>query len=408
MSSEPTGVLTQQFAVPFSYTVAFTHDVFAAGNPLLANTLTSREPHRRHRALLVLDDGVDRAYPHLATKIRTYFSEYAPRVALVREPLVIPGGEICKNDPAVLAGLLDQLSATHMDRHAFVVALGGGAVLDVAGYAAAITHRGVRTVRLPSTVLGQNDSGVGVKNGVNAFGAKNYLGTFAPPFAVINDFDLLERLPARERIAGYAEAVKVALIRDERFFTWLEENAQALAEGKAEPLAKLVRRAAELHLRHIATGGDPFEQGSARPLDFGHWAAHKLETLTHHQLRHGEAVALGMLLDARHSVLTGRLSEADFERVAQLISALGLPTWHQALALREPRGALAILAGLEEFREHLGGDLTVTLLARLGRGEETHEMAPMLVERSVADLEAWNQRRAAAHGKPLLPRSSAG
>ncbi len=389
--------------MPFSYTVAFTHDVFGTANPLLAQTLASREPSRQHKVMVVLDAGVERAFAHLQTKIHTYFSEHSHNLALVRAPLVIPGGESAKNDPAVLSLLLGELQACHMDRHAFVVMLGGGAVLDVAGYAAAITHRGLRTVRLPTTVLGQNDSGVGVKNGVNAHGAKNFLGTFAPPFAVINDFDFLERLPFRERIAGYAEAVKVALIRDLGFFRWLQDNAAALAQGRAAPLAQLVRRAAELHLQHIAQGGDPFEQGSARPLDFGHWSAHKLESLTQHELRHGEAVALGLLLDTRYSVLEGRLPTDAFEQVAQLLAALGLPTWHPALAQRLPTGKLAVLAGLEEFREHLGGDLTVTLLTALGRGEETHAMDPAVIEQAIMDLQARQHQQA-----PLLPHSSAG
>lgn len=385
------GIVSQQFVVPYSFTVAFTRDVFSSLNPLLVNTLAQREPQRRHKVFVVLDAHVQQAWPQMQERIAQYFSAHAHALHLVAAPLLVPGGEIAKNDPEVLKTLLDAFAQAHLDRQSFVVMIGGGAVLDVAGYAAAITHRGLRVVRLPTTVLGQNDSGVGVKNGVNAYGAKNFWGTFAPPFAVINDFDLLARLPARERIAGYAEAIKVALIRDVTFFHWLESNAPALAAGDPEPLAQLVRRAAELHLRHIATAGDPFEQGSARPLDFGHWSAHKLESLTHHELRHGEAVALGMLLDTRYSVLCGQLTEAAFDRVAHLIAAVGLPTWHPALGQTTAQGQLAVLAGLEEFREHLGGELTVTLLTALGRGEETHTIEAALVEQAIVDVRRWHE-----------------
>ena len=192
-----------------------------------------------------------------------------------------------------------------IDRHSYVIAIGGGAVLDAVGLVAATTHRGVRLIRVPTTVLAQDDSGVGVKNGVNLCGVKNFVGTFAPPFAVLNDLDLLTRLSERDKIAGMAEAVKVALIRDGDFFAWLERNADELVTFERPALAQMIRRCAELHMRQIAHGGDPFETGSARPLDYGHWSAHKLESLTHHHVRHGEAVAIGIALDARYSVLAG-------------------------------------------------------------------------------------------------------
>lgn len=396
MTSDSTGIVRQHFAVPYAYTVAFTRDVFAPQNPVLVESLTHREPGRRHRVQVILDEGVTQAFPHLADQVASYFHRHAEALALVGPPLVVPGGEIAKNDSRILARILDTLAAGHLDRQSFVLMLGGGAVLDVAGYAAAIAHRGLRTVRLPSTVLGQNDAGVGVKNGVNGYGAKNFLGTFHPPFAVINDFALLEGLPARDRIAGYAEAVKVALVKDASFFAWLEAHASRLAQGDRAAVATLVRRAAELHLAHIAQGGDPFEQGSARPLDYGHWAAHHLETCTEHALRHGEAVALGILLDTRYAVLMGRLPPHAFSRVYALLETLGLPCWHEALARPAPTAGpsssppaspLALWAGLESFREHLGGDLCVTLLRDIGHAEEVHHMDAVGVTEAVCDLE---------------------
>jgi 3-dehydroquinate synthase len=223
-------------------------------------------------------------------------------------------------------------------------------------------------------VLAQDDSGVGVKNGVNLFGVKNFCGTFAPPFAVLNDIDLLMPLSERDKVAGMAEAVKVALIRDGDFFAWLEQNADELITFQRPALAAMIRRCAELHMRQIAHGGDPFETGSARPLDYGHWSAHKLETLTNHHLRHGEAVAIGIALDARYSVLTGLLAAGQEARICTLLEHLGLRLWHPALESTRPDGSLALFEGLREFREHLGGELTVTLLEGIGRGIEVHEI----------------------------------
>jgi 3-dehydroquinate synthase len=232
-------------------------------------------------------------------------------------------------------------------------------------------------------VLAQNDSGVGVKNGVNAFGVKNMLGTFEPPVAVINDSAFIDVLPGRDKRAGMAEAVKVALIRDRAFFQWLEEKAAALALFASEPLDRLIRHCALLHMRQISQGGDPFERGSGRPLDFGHWAAHKLEVLSDYELRHGEAVAVGIALDTRYSVLAGLLEEGEDERVRTLLERLGFTLWHEACEARGAAGERLLLSGLEEFREHLGGELTVTLLKEIGAGVEVHAMDHALIARAI-------------------------
>ena len=256
----------------------------------------------------------------------------------VAPPVSVLGGEAVKNDPQIIARLHALFHAHHLDRHSFALVLGGGAVQDAVGFAAATAHRGIRVVRVPTTVLSQNDSGVGVKNGVNLFGSKNFVGTFAPPFAVINDARFLVRLPPRDRVAGLAEAVKVALIRDVAFFESMERAADALATFDLDATEEVVRRCAALHLGHIATGGDPFELCSARPLDFGHWAAHKLESMTAHELRHGEAVAIGIVLDSRYAFEAGLLAEADCLRIHALmvLAALGLAPL--APRGRDPRG----------------------------------------------------------------------
>ena len=269
---------------------------------------------------------------------------------------------------------VDQVNRHGIDRPSYAAILGGGAVLDMASFAAAISHRSVRTIRIPTTVLSQDDSGVGVKNGVNLFGKKNFVGTFQPPFAVLNDIDFITTLEHRDKIAGVAEAVKVAVIRDGEFFQYLESNRERIAKGDLDALAHLIRRSAELHLTHIATSGDPFEMGSARPLDFGHWCAHKMEVLTHNRLRHGEAVALGMALDTLYSWKIGHITGDQCFRVIGLLDDLGFSLWEEELLLENEGGELVVLEGLREFREHLGGILHITLLRGIGDGFEVNEM----------------------------------
>jgi 3-dehydroquinate synthase len=371
--------ITQSFSLRYEYGVAFTEGAFAAGNPVLADVLKRAQDRGPPRVLAVIDEGVARAWPLLADTMAHYFAAHA--IDLVAEPLVLPGGEATKNDPGLPARIQAAINAHGICRHSYVVAVGGGALLDMAGYAAATAHRGVRLVRMPTTVLAQNDAGIGVKNGVNAFGKKNFVGVFAPPWAVVNDFEFLTTLDERDWRSGMAEAVKVALIRDRAFFERIEADAQRLRAREMAPMQRLIRRCAELHLAHIAQGGDPFEHGSRRPLDFGHWAAHRLEALSAHRLRHGEAVAIGIALDTVYSGLIGRLAREDAERVLSCLEALGFELYVPELA-----GGPALFEGLEQFREHLGGELTVTLLEGLGQGFETHSVELERYRKAVALL----------------------
>ncbi|QNT68197.1 3-dehydroquinate synthase [Defluviicoccus vanus] len=382
-------VCNARFAVPLDFPVHFTNDALHLTNRLLCDAIARREPGRRHRLCCIIDAGVASAWPSLPARLAAYMDAHHTRLHLVAPPMVIPGGEACKNDPPLLQEILGTLQRCRIDRHAFVLAIGGGAVLDLVGFAAAITHRGVRLVRMPTTVLGQNDAGIGVKNAVNAFGCKNYLGTFAPPWAVINDLDFIETLDTRDKIAGIAEAVKVALIRDGVFFQWLETNACQLSRFARPSMATMIRGCAELHLRHIAGGGDPFESGSARPLDYGHWAAHKLETLSGHTLRHGEAVAINIALDTRYATVKGLLAAAVAERVYALLETVGFCLWHPALAERNSDGRLSVLNGLREFQEHLGGELSIPLLSAIGTSVDVEHID----EAAVVECIAWLQQR---------------
>jgi 3-dehydroquinate synthase len=376
--------------------VFFTDDVFAPAHVLLRGLLAESTDPSPARVLFVVDESLAEVQPALLPNIRAYCAAHAEAVALVHEPLVIEGGERVKNSYFHVSQVQSAIDAHHIDRHSTVVAVGGGALLDMVGLAAATAHRGVRHIRLPTTTLSQADSGVGVKNGINAFGKKNFVGTFAPPFAVINDFQLLATLSPRDRRCGYAEAVKVACLRDPEFFVNLERSVAALRDFEPEALRRTIYRCAELHLRHIATSGDPFEFGSARPLDFGHWAAHKVEQLSDYRIRHGEAVAIGLALDVLYARNIGLLAAAGAERVLRLLEGLGFDLFANELLLADTDRQLRLLTGLLEFKEHLGGRLTITLLSEIGKSVEVHEMQPAAIVQGLRELE---QRHAARAGR---------
>ena len=322
---------------------------------------------------------------------------------LVCPPIILEGGERVKNSYFHVSEIQSHVERFHLDRHSYLVAVGGGALLDVAGLAAATAHRGVRHVRIPTTTLSQADSGVGVKNGINAFGKKNFIGAFAVPFAVINDFEMLSSLPPRDKRAGYIESVKVACIRDAAFFQAIEGDAQQLRHFEPEAMQRLIYRCAELHVNHIATAGDPFEAGSARPLDFGHWAAHKLEQLSEYKLRHGEAVGVGIALDVVYSRRMGFLPPAGAERILSLIETLGFELFANELSNVDSEGDLMILKGLEEFREHLGGQLAITMLKEIGSGFEVHEMNDAVVVESIQELQERHSQQALKFSRDKSP-----
>ena len=371
-------VIQRPIQVNWQLRVFFTEDVFTADNLTLKTALADNAPRK---VFVVLEDSLGLAQPNLSRQIENYFFVHAEKLQLVCSPILIEGGERAKNSDQFVTEIHSHIDRHHIDRHSYLIAIGGGALLDVAGFAAATAHRGVRHVRIPTTTLSQADSGVGVKNGINAFGKKNFIGTFAPPFAVINDFNLLATLKPRDKRAGYVEAVKVACIRGKNFFDEIERDADKLISFEPTVMKHLIRRCAELHLEHIASSGDPFETGSARPLDFGHWAAHKLEQLSNFQTPHGEAVATGIALDVIYSRIVGLLDEKSVRRILKLLEQLGFDLFADELLKTDASKHLQILTGLDEFREHLGGELTITLLKEIGRGVEVHEMnQPKIIE----------------------------
>src|SRR3954470_10641952 len=377
--------IERTITIAFAHRVFFTRDVFGGENPLLREILTTERHGLVSKVLVVIDESLHAAQPELSGKIEKYFRA-VEGARLVCPPVMLEGGERVKNSYFHVSDIQSHIDRFHIDRHSYLIAIGGGALLDLVGLAAATAHRGVRHVRIPTTTLAQDDSGVGVKNGINAFGKKNFIGTFAVPYAVVNDFQMLGSLNARDKRAGYIEAVKVALIRDAVFFEQIEQDAIKLRDFEPAAMQRLIYRCAELHITHIATSGDPFEMGSARPLDFGHWAAHKLEQLSEYRIRHGEAVAAGIALDVIYSRRMGFLEEASATRILGLIETLGFDLFANELLNVDSDSDLMVLKGLEEFREHLGGRLTITLLQGIGKGFEVHEMNDAVVVDSIQEL----------------------
>lgn len=377
----PAESIQQRIVVEWEFPVVFTRHLFASDNPLLGQTLRRLNEPRRHRAMVFIDSQVASTHPQLTAEIAAYFA--AADLELACAPVIVPGGETIKNDFRHVDELMRQMLDRHMDRQSFVIIIGGGAVMDAVGLAAALVHRGLRQVRVPTTVLGQNDAGVGVKNGMNFLGGKNAIGTFAPPFAVLNDFTFLRTLPDRDWLCGVAEAFKVSIIRDRNFFEWLCERAPKFPAREEPPMEELIRRCAEIHLEHIRSHGDAFEYGRARPLDFGHWAAHKLELMSNFRISHGEAVATGVLLDSTYAREKDWLGPAEFDAIARGLRESGFALWSDELDRRDERGQRLVFGGLLDFREHLGGELTVTFPRGLGARQEVHEIDLALMDRAL-------------------------
>ncbi|WP_158968856.1 3-dehydroquinate synthase [Paraglaciecola sp. L3A3] len=368
-------VITQEFTLNYQYSVLFTRNCFDLQDNTLINLIDNLT--ESPKLLAILDEGVDQANPDLAVRIEQYCEHHNIESL---PSMIVPAGEDCKNDETVIDDIYHAVEKFQIDRHSYILVIGGGAVVDAVGFAAATAHRGIRLIRMPSTVLGQNDAGVGVKNAVNYHKRKNFVGTFAPPFAVVNDFDLLNTLSARDKRAGIAEAVKVALIKDPTFFAELYQSRFALAEFEEKASQHMIIQCAQLHLDHIATSGDPFELGSARPLDFGHWSAHKLEELTANEIRHGEAVAIGIALDTIYSSLKGHLSVDKKDQVINLLVDVGFVLNHAVLE------KLNIVKALAEFKEHLGGNLCITLLSDIGSGFEVNEIDEKIMSQALQQL----------------------
>lgn len=394
--------LTPTFDIRFSFPLSFTNGAFRLENNGLARLIVDKYG-KPGKALFFVDEGVVNARPQLQAEIAAYCEHHG--IEYFQRMHVLPGADAAKTQQQIEL-MYQQMLDVALDRQSYVVAIGGGAVLDAVGFAAATFHRGIRLLRMPTTVLAQNDAGVGVKNGINAVGIKNLYGSFAVPYAIVNDSEFLQTLSRRDFRSGFAEAIKVGLIRDAAFFHWICSSVDKLNAREAVATRHLIKRCAELHLRQICTGGDPFEMGSARPLDYGHWSAHKLESLTKHELAHGEAVAIGMALDALYAVETNMLALADAEKIIELISELGFNVWHPALACENDAGESLLLRGLEEFRQHLGGELCITLLTGIGETVEVNHIDSAALLRARDKLKRYENPGSANQPSQLLQQHS--
>ncbi|KAB0666476.1 3-dehydroquinate synthase [Oryzomonas japonica] len=234
----------------------------------------------------------------------------------------MPDGEEFKN-AATLGSVYDALIAAGMDRRSFIVALGGGVVGDLAGFAAATFMRGIPFVQVPTTLLAQVDSSVGGKTAIDHPQGKNLIGAFYQPRLVLIDVDTLATLPQREYRAGLAEVVKYGVAIDGPFFEYLEQNVDALQAMERECLMMIIRRCCELKARVVEL--DEKEAGPREALNYGHTLGHALETLAgYRSLVHGEAVAIGMVLAARICVRRGECGDDDVARITALLGSLGL------------------------------------------------------------------------------------
>lgn len=374
--------LSRSFDVAFQHRVHFTRDAFDPNNSVVADVLAQSA---ERRLIVFIDDGVHAAHPELGDRLANYLGARAragdalPDLRMVE---IVPGGENAKNSIGVYEQVLTATDRHGIDRKSFVLAIGGGAMLDAVGFGATLAHRGVRLVRMPTTTLAMDDAAMGVKNGINQFGKKNFVGTFSVPWAVIADELFLPSLTDQHFLSGFSEAVKIACVKDAALFDQIERSVTGIRSRDLAVAMPIIARSAALHLDHITQGGDPFELREARPLDFGHWAAHKLESMSGSTLPHGEAVSIGIALDCEYAVRTGVLDAAVAARIRACLRSLALPTWHPLLAQTDQ-----LARGLEEFREHLGGQLTVTLLRSIGTATEVHAMDHAIVAASARALE---------------------
>ncbi|MBM4219569.1 MAG: 3-dehydroquinate synthase [Gammaproteobacteria bacterium] len=272
---------------------------------------------------------------------------------------VLPGGESQKTLGNV-AVIIDALVAARLNRDGMVLALGGGVIGDIAGFAAASYQRGIAIVQLPTTLLAQVDSSVGGKTGVNHPGGKNLIGAFHQPHAVLADTDTLTTLPDRQLRAGLTEIVKAALVADAAFFAWLEQNLGRLLARDSAALAEAIRRACAIKAAIVAD--DEREQDRRALLNLGHTFGHAIEAgAGYGAVLHGEAVAAGLVLAAELSARIGRLPGADARRIRELLAAAGLP-------VDPPRlGAAPMLELMAMDKKVKGGAIRLVLLDGIGR-----------------------------------------
>ncbi len=332
--------------------------------------LASRDlfaPHVAGRSCAVVTN--DTVAPLYAARLEATLAAAGGRV----QRIVLPDGEAFKTWET-LNRIFDALLEMNADRRSVLVALGGGVIGDLAGFAAATYQRGIAHLQVPTTLLAQVDSSVGGKTAINHPLGKNMIGAFHQPSAVVADTHTLATLPQAEYAAGLAEVVKYGAIDDAAFFDWLELHAEALARRDPETLSHAIRRSCEIKARIVAA--DEREAGVRALLNFGHTFGHAIESASGYgSWLHGEAVATGMALAARFSARLGRLPAADAERLVALLRRLRLP-------VDPPRFAPGVwLDFMGRDKKNEGGRITLVLLDGLGAARVVKDTpAPALAE----------------------------
>ena len=291
--------------------------------------------------------------------------------------VILPDGEAHKT-LANMARILDVLVSNRFARDCAVLALGGGVVGDLAGFAAACYQRGVAFVQVPTTLLAQVDSAVGGKTGVNHVGGKNLIGAFHQPELVVCDTATLATLPARELRAGLAEVIKYGLICDAGLIGWLEEHLAQLLDRRPEALAHVILRSCQI--KAAIVGRDEREQGERALLNLGHTFGHAVESATSYkEWLHGEAVGAGLAMAATMSRECGLLAAADAERVRRLVELAGLPTQVPGVTPAQ------MLSHMRIDKKVLGGRLRLVLLRRLGEAFITADYPPEALQRTLQE-----------------------
>ena len=353
--------LAQTFTINYNYKIHFTRGLFNEDNFLLMKILG-----KNARVMVFIDSGFADTNPAVLDQLIKWFPNH-PEVTLLGAIEIVFGGEQIKQNFNYIKAMSKKMLDAKVCRHSYILIIGGGAVLDAVGFVASIFHRGVNYIRIPTTTLSQADSGVGVKNGVNLFDIKNLFGTFSPPYAVINDLLYLESLSYKDALSGLSEAFKVAIIKSPKFYEQLKNCADEIKDMNLDIVEKVVMNCTKIHHQHIASSKDPFERGNTRPLDYGHWVAHRLEQMSKNKIRHGEAVAVGIVFDSYCAVELDILPKKIADDIYDTMQKAGFTLYYDVMIKKDTKGELALLDGLDEFREHLGGELTLVMPTEIGK-----------------------------------------
>jgi 3-dehydroquinate synthase len=352
-----------------SYDIIIGEGLLAHAGDYLAAVLT------RPRVVIVTDKNV--AGLHLAT-LRASLD----RAGIATDAIIVPPGEGSKNF-SQLEDLLDQLLTLRVERRDTIVALGGGVVGDLAGFAAAILRRGVDFIQMPTTLLAQVDSSVGGKTAVNASQGKNLIGAFYQPRLVLADISALASLPERELRAGYGEVVKYGLIDDFEFFEWLEDHGGELLSGDGAALRHAI--AVSCRSKAAIVARDERESGDRALLNLGHTFAHALEVEGGYDgsLLHGEAVAVGLCMAFALSTALGLCSSQETDRVRRHLLAMGLPVGIEQINLPELTAATMVHHMLQD-KKVIDGRLTFVLARGIGRTFIQKDVSEAAVKRMLA------------------------